>query len=130
LAAISVLTDPVDRQFVLEFQKSTLAQEIPEAYLEAVVHESLKLPARVWKVVLTTLVAGEHWMHLPRIEAPTVVLWGDQDLFCPRADQEAFLAAILGSRLLVYQGAGHALHWEEPARCAADLTAFAESLTA
>jgi len=35
---------------------------------------------------------------------------------------------IAGARLVVYQGAGHALHWEEPARFAADLAAFVESL--
>jgi len=33
------------------------------------------------------------------------------------------------ARLLVYHGAGHALHWEEPARFAADLAAFTESVT-
>ena len=129
-AAISAMTDPVDRQFVLEFQQSTLAQEIPAAYLQAIVRESLKLPARVWRAVLADLLAGQHWEQLGRIAAPAVILWGDRDLFCPRSDQDAFVAAIPGARLLVYEGAGHAFHWEEPARCAADLTAFAESLTA
>ena len=45
-------------------------------------------------------------------------------------DQDALLAAIAGSRLVVYESAGHALHWEEPERFAADLVAFAESLAA
>jgi pimeloyl-ACP methyl ester carboxylesterase len=31
---------------------------------------------------------------------------------------------------VVYPGAGHGLHWEEPERFAADLTTFAEDLTA
>ena len=40
------------------------------------------------------------------------------------------LSAIKGARLTVYAGAGHALHWEEPARVAADLQRFVESLAA
>jgi pimeloyl-ACP methyl ester carboxylesterase len=43
-------------------------------------------------------------------------------------DEDALLAAIPGSRLTVYETAGHALHWEEPARFAADLAAFAASV--
>jgi pimeloyl-ACP methyl ester carboxylesterase len=30
--------------------------------------------------------------------------------------------------LVVYAGAGHALHWEQPDRFVSDLTAFIESL--
>ena len=45
-----------------------------------------------------------------------------------RRGQEALTAAIAGSRLVVYPGAGHGLHWEEPERFAAELTAFAKDL--
>ena len=54
---------------------------------------------------------------------------GARDAFCPRRDQDVLLKAIAGSRLLAYENAGHALHWEEPARFAADLVAFVRSLT-
>jgi non-heme chloroperoxidase len=37
-------------------------------------------------------------------------------------------AVIKQSRLIVYHGAGHSVHWEEPERLAADLTAFATRL--
>ncbi len=126
VAAVAGLTDPVDPGFAREFQQSTLARPIPPDYLAAVVQESLKLPARVWQAVLAGLVAGEHADQLPRIDLPTLILWGDADAFCPRSDQDAFTAAIAGSRLLVHLGGGHAFHWEDPALCAAELATFAE----
>lgn len=59
---------------------------------------------------------------------PTLLVWGDRDAFCFRSDQEALLKAIPGSQLVVYEGAGHGLHWEEPERFAADLVSFATGL--
>ena len=59
---------------------------------------------------------------------PTLIVWGDRDALSPRRDQDALLTTISGSRLVVYEGAGHALHWEQPERFAADLVAFAKSL--
>ena len=52
------------------------------------------------------------------------VLWGAHDALVTRADQEALVSAVRDSRLIVYERAGHALHWEEPERFAADVAAF------
>ncbi len=122
------LTDPIDHTVAREFQESTLAQPIPPVFLETVIAESLKAPARVWRDALTGLLEDEHAARLGAITAPTLLVWGDQDTFVPGTDQDILLATIAGSRLETYRGAGHALHWEEPARFAADLTAFVEGL--
>ena len=42
----------------------------------------------------------------------------------PSPWSDHFVSEIEGSRLVVYEGAGHALHWEEPQRFAADLATF------
>ena len=125
---VAGLTDPIDPAFVREFQESTLARPIPPAFLETVVQESLKVPAPVWREAFAGFVKDQTPAELSKIAAPTLIVWGDRDAFAPAGDQDALVAAIAGSRLLVYRGAGHALHWEEPARIAADVVAFVEGL--
>jgi pimeloyl-ACP methyl ester carboxylesterase len=127
-AAVSRFTDPIDREFVREFQQSTLAQPVPEAFFDAVVQESLKVPAHVWRAAFAGFLEDDFVAELSEIEAPALILWGARDALCPRADQEALLTAIAEALLVVYAGAGHAPHWEEPKRFAADLTAFVERL--
>lgn len=127
-SVVSTLEDPVDPGFVREFQESTLARPVPPEFVDAVVRESRKLPARVWKAALREgLLRDDFSGELGEILAPTLIVWGDRDGLT-RSEQGPLAAAIAGSRLLVYPGAGHGLHWEEPARFAADLAAFAEEV--
>lgn len=118
------LTDPIDPDFARAFQESTLTRPIPPEFLDLVVQESLKLPARVWRAAFEGFLVADHFAEVDRIGAPTLIIWGDQDAYCSRRDQEHLLAAIAGSRLQVYAGAGHATHWEDPERVAADIVAF------
>lgn len=126
-STISKLTDPVDPGFVRDFATSTLAQPIPHAFFEIIVQENLKVPAFVWRATFEGLMADDSFGELHKIEAPTLIIWGDQDAIVPRSDQEALASAIRGSRLVVYPGAGHAFYWEEPDHVASDLVGFIEA---
>ena len=123
-APVLELTDPVDPRFVREFQESTLAQPIPPTFLDTVVQESRKLPARVWRSIWHDFADVDHSDELAQVKAPTLVTWGDRDSVFGRDEQEAIVAAVPDARLLVYAGAGHGTHWEEPERFASDLVAF------
>lgn len=127
---VAGLSDPVDPRFARAFQAATLARPVPEALLDMVVAESLKVPARVWRAALAGLLEADHSTELRRIDRPALVLWGDRDGFFPRADQNALLEALPRAQLLVYEGAGHGLHWEEPERFARNVAAFAETVSA
>jgi pimeloyl-ACP methyl ester carboxylesterase len=127
-STVSQLTDPIDPALVREFQESTLAHPVSSEFLDTVVQESLKMPARVWRAAFEGFLEDDFAGELGRIQAPTLVLWGTEDAFASRRDQDALLKAIAGSQLVVYQNTGHALHWEEPERFAADLAAFARSV--
>ena len=126
-STVSQLTDPVDVRFVREFQESTLVQPVPQAFFETVILESLKLPARVWRAALQGFLEDDSTRELNKITAPTLILSGGRDAFL-QCDQEALAAAIAGSCVVVYEGAGHSFYWEEPERVASDLAAFADDL--
>lgn len=121
---VSQVSDPIPRQFIEEFQVSTLARPIPRSFLDMAIDESEKVPARVWKSALAGIRETGSIDELQRIAAPTLIAWGDRDTIMPASDQQSLHDGIRGSQLLVYPGGGHAFHWEEPNRFAADLEAF------
>ena len=120
------LEDPISPEFVREFQESMMYHPGPDEFFDTVVSESLKLPARVWRdywegVVLTP---NDHAARLGEIDAPTLILWGEQDVVFSREDQEQLAGAIPGATLRVYPDTGHAVHWDRPEEVVGDLEEF------
>jgi non-heme chloroperoxidase len=105
-STVSKLTDPVDPALVRQMTKSILAQPVPQGFLDTAVRE------------------GDFSAELSQIKAPTLIVWGDRDTRYPRSEQEALVRAITDARLVIYSGAGHPLHWEEPERFSSDLVTF------
>lgn len=129
-SAIVPLRDPIDPAFAREFQESTLAQPVPTPFLDRMVQESMKVPARVWQAAFKGFLEDEFAHGIDQIKAPTLIVWGALDAFCRQPDQDALLKAIGGSRLITYENAGHALHLEEPRRFANDVARFVGNLSA
>ncbi len=129
-STFSKLTDPVDPAFIRGFAESTLTRPMPDDLMESALHESLKVPAFVWRATVRGILDDDFSAELRRINAPTLVIWGDEDALVPREDQDALARGIPDARLLVYQGAGHAFYWEDPARAGADLALFVAGLAA
>lgn len=125
---IAKLTDPVDPEFVREFANSMTAKPVPQAFLDMIVADQLKIPARVWIETSKGLLEEEFPGELSRIKVPTLIIWGDQDSIVTKGDQEELLKAIAGAKLVVHPGAGHVLYWEEPDRVASDIAAFMQEI--
>ena len=123
------LQDPVPSTFAREFQQSTIAQLLPQPFLDMVVRESTKVPARVWQAAWEGMLVTNLERELHRIAAPTLLVWGDRDACFTRSEQRRLHRGIPSSRLLIYRGAGHALHWEQPNRFAQDLQRFIAGVT-
>ena len=122
---LSTLADPLDPDFVRGFVEGLLSRPMPEAAVDIAVQESLKAPAFVWRETLKGILEDDFSEELSRVAVPALVIWGEGDALLPREDQETLARLIHGARLVVYPGAGHLFYWEEPARVAADLAAFA-----
>ena len=128
IQAVAQMADPVDAGFVREFQQGTLARPVADGFLDAIVGESLKAPARVWQAALAGMLDHDLGPELGRVAAPTLIVWGDRDAICDRASQTRLADAIPGAQLWALPGAGHAPHWEDPRKIAAEVASFIDSI--
>ncbi len=121
MTAVNDLSDPVDAAFARGFQESTVLKPVPADFMDQAIEGSRSVPARVWRAALAGLIA---WAPGAAPTCPTLVLGGDRDSVFSKAEQEALATAIPGASLDIVEGIGHALHWEDPVRFVASLTAF------
>ena len=70
------------------------------------------------------VVAEDLGDHLPRIQAPTLLVWGSEDDDTPLWMAERMHALIPDSGLVVFEGAGHYSYADEPGRFAAVARTF------
>ena len=116
--------DPVPREFLREFQVSTIYDYVPADFIDRAVDESTKLPAHAWLALVNGLLATKAPTALGAAGIPTLVMWGDKDSYAVESEQKALLALIRTASLRTYEKTGHAPHWERPATFARDVLAF------
>jgi pimeloyl-ACP methyl ester carboxylesterase len=121
---VDALVDPVPAEFAREFQASTIYRPIPDDFLNQVVAESQKLPAHVWRGALAGQLAVDYTLDLALIQAPVLLLRGEQDTIFSRTAQDALVTGLARAVSRVYPETGHAIHWERPEQVALDLTDF------
>lgn len=63
-------------------------------------------------------------MLIPRVKAPTLILWGGRDRLIPPENGEKFEQQIAGSRRVVFPELGHVPHEEDPARTVEEIKKF------
>jgi pimeloyl-ACP methyl ester carboxylesterase len=80
---------------------------------------SLPVPQKVIMAQLQAVSGHDTSARLGEIEAPTLVIHGDEDQMLPVSNAKAIAAAIPNARLEILEGVGHMFWIEEPARSAA-----------
>jgi len=125
--ALRDLPDPITVDFAREFQASTSSCPLPADFFDRIVAESLKLPSRLWRVLIDRLLEYDDTEQLRQIECPTLLIWGDRDALFSQADQDRFLTSLPTARLTAYGETGHCPNWERPEQVVADMAAFAQT---
>ena len=129
-SSIAPLSDPIDATFAREWQVSTIARPMPADHLDAVVAETLKVPARVWREVFDGfLKTPDFTSELTKISVPVLLMWGDRDSYALSAAQDRLREVMPRARFIAYEGSGHAFHWEDPKQFTRDLVPFLTSRT-
>jgi pimeloyl-ACP methyl ester carboxylesterase len=125
-ARLARLEDPIPSSFVREFASATSGRPVSAEFVDAMINESLKVPARVWRQTMSSVLDYDDSSELGKLNTRTLVLWGENDGIVDQAATDELLTSIPRSRLIAYEGIGHTPHWEDPARFARDVTAFIE----
>jgi pimeloyl-ACP methyl ester carboxylesterase len=119
--AVDALGDSIPYEFAREFQMSTLATPVPDAFLAMAIAETQNVPARVFRSAMTGMMVRDHTLTGAAYPGPTLIVWGDRDAFALRGDQDTLARAFKDAKLAVYEDIGHAVHWEVPTRFVSDL---------
>lgn len=113
--AVDAMTDPVDLALVREVLHALpmTHQAVSPEYVEAMVAESAKIPARVWQRALAELLTATPPTRGPVPPVATLVVHGRHDTVLALEGQEQ-LARAWSSDLVVIEDAGHLIAWEQP----------------
>lgn len=93
-------------------------------YIDRERAESAATPIHVWKGVLWGLTVADLTPIAATIEAPVLILWGDQDQLFDTTHQDKLKKAFPSAEFEAFAGAGHNMFWEFPEKAAGLIAAF------
>lgn len=123
--SLSSFHDPVTRADVDALQGALpLHSPVPGSFFEDQMRAALSIPRHSWLASVDGLVRAVPPIDRGRIGVRTLILWGGEEDVLPISQAGELLAAIEDSQIVVYEGTGHLVLWEQPQRVAKDVTAF------
>jgi pimeloyl-ACP methyl ester carboxylesterase len=131
---IRELKDPIDpdSQFMMGWWSSPTP--VDADFMRRQRQDSAAIPARVWQAVLDQgldpmLVGGELQRTLPRLTAPTLLIWGSKDPLITEDARQTLRDGLPKAEVKVFEGLGHNPFWEDPQGCAAVINRFLSAAT-
>jgi pimeloyl-ACP methyl ester carboxylesterase len=124
-AAIRRLKEPIDPDspFMIEWWSSPTP--VDPDFVRRQRHDAAAIPLRVWLAVLDQAFADSDLQRtLPRLKAPTLLIWGSADPIMPEEVRQTLREALPHAEVKVFPGLGHNPFWEDPAQCAAVINRF------
>ena len=118
------MVDLPPEQWAREWIPTLLTEAAPAELVEEVATILSEFHPAVQRALLHAFAEQDLREVLPRIEVPTLLLYGDKDVRSPLHVAEALQAQIPGSRLVVIPGVGHLSDMEAPERFNAEVRRF------
>ena len=123
--AIVALKDPIDPDspFMVAWYSSTAP--VNEEFLRRQRRDAAAIPAQVWLAILDqALDLRDLQWALPRITAPTLLIWGARDNLFGARDRCSLRAALPHAEVRIFEQLGHNAYWEDPAAVATAINLF------
>jgi len=131
-AEIRKLKEPIeaDSPFMIAWWDSPTPVD-PE-FIRRQRKDAAGIPLRVWLAVLdqglsTNNSYGDLQGTLPRLKAPTLLIWGSKDPLMEEPVRKTLRDALPKAEVKVFEGLGHNPFWEDPAGVARAINEFLES---
>ena len=77
--------------------------------------DAAHIPLRIWLAILDQdMLNGDLQRTLPRLKAPTLLLWGSNDPLIDEEHRQTLREALPAAQVKVFDGLGHNPFWEDP----------------
>ena len=129
LDQIRELKDPIDPDSPFMIGWWSSPTPVDPDFLRRQRQDSAAIPARVWQAVLEQgldpmFASGELQKSLPRLTAPTLLIWGSKDPLIPAELRQTLREGLPHAQVKIFDGLGHNPFWEDPRGCAEVINAF------
>jgi pimeloyl-ACP methyl ester carboxylesterase len=124
LQQVLELADLPPERFVSEIRPTLFSGSAPAEMVEAFAANAARFHPAGLKAMARSFASADLRDVLPRIDVPTLLLYGDKDVRAPLDVAEGLHAAIPTSSLVVLPGVGHMIPIEAGDRFSAEVRAF------
>jgi pimeloyl-ACP methyl ester carboxylesterase len=127
-AEIRKLKDPIeaDSPFMIAWWDSPTP--VDPDFIRRQRKDAAGIPLRVWLAVLDQALPANTFSELqstlPRLKAPTLLIWGSQDPIMEEDVRQTLRDALPAARVKIFDGLGHNPFWEDPRGVAEVINAF------
>ena len=121
---VRALSEPIDPAGAFMADWYWNPNPVDAAFLDREIVESAAMPVHAWNGVLEGLAILDWTPLAAAIEAPTLILWGDEDGLFDVDSQERLRTALPRARFEAFEGFGHNMFWETPEQAASVINAF------
>ena len=124
-AAIRRLKEPIDPDSAFMKEWWASPKPVDPQFMRRQRRNAAAIPLEVWLAVLDQgLVDADLQRTLPRLRAPTLLIWGSADPIMEPAVRRTLRQALPHAKVVTFPGLGHNPFWEDPRACAAVIDDF------